>query len=1076
MTDSERRAAEADATVTTADPAPAEPAAPEPWTPERVLDWNRYYDVYVVATVLVLVFLGAAFPLSNPSIWPNLQAGRLIAQQGPFKLTHDPFSYTMYGQKWVNIPWLYQVVSGKLWDVAQNVSPRGGASLGATLLVLATCLARVLTAVFLLRLCSRGPGLWWAAVCVALAVGAVIRPLPLAPGDVAAVLGGVAGWGEVESATWSLPFLALELLLLHRASTRGSRAALFGLVPLMAVWANTDEGFLFGLLVLTLWTVGILVQGRLPGPGRRRPSVGAPEALAPGLWLGVLAGSWLVPVLNPSFFSIYSAAARPYLELLGRAAGPLTTDRLSYFGTESRAYFDRIHGGEGTGASRLYIAYYILLVAAGVLSFVLNRARFSLPRFLVFVLASAMFAALVPFGSLFAVVLAAFLLLNGQEWYQGVFGTEGHVGAGWQFWSVGGRAVTLLALTAMIVKGLTGFGTTPRELNFGFGVVMDDFAFEAADYLALAPVQGNILNLTLATGDALIWRAWPKNTDRKTFVDGRDRLFPASLRTDLETIKRGLARSEPDVWRPLLDRYNPPITTVMVPMSEPRIHDAMAASKDWIPYYDDGLVALFGRADAGEKDLAYFRDNRLDAARLAFQAGHVVQSSTEVPTLSAGLYDRIFRNRFSKSVQPHALAAERWLMGSGLETGPDVARCLMAIGEARTALAREPNDTYAWRRLADAYQLLHHQELEILRSAGAAVMPDFYRNLRLSQQAMALSFAIETTPPPQTADERRGLGQLHGTLAGLYESANMFDLASEHFQEASRLLGADFSPEFRPHLEQLQAQVEAVRERLVQSEASPQSNPLVRADYARQQGMPGLAIEQLEQAESYGIDPRAAKARLLDLYLQTGRPDLAIRPGGAMGSLGEGDVEDPDLATGAGTASYRQGILYGLIGAYDVALTLLGNRAIPQVRSAQADSALEATRGFLRGMVTEAREGLLSMAPEVETQAAWEVQLGLLLLEDGKPKEAAARFTTALTLAPDLALRPLLEHYLTQIGEPVPSRSATAEGANKAPAPAPANTAEPTTSPTSSGAAPEALPGNVFAPATPAPTAEAPKP
>src|SRR5262249_34675315 len=90
----------------------AEPA-PEPWTAERVIEWNRYYDLYVAAASLLLVFLVATHKLANSSIWPLVQAGRKTLQEGMPILT-DPFAYTNVGRAWVNVPWLYEVVAAAL--------------------------------------------------------------------------------------------------------------------------------------------------------------------------------------------------------------------------------------------------------------------------------------------------------------------------------------------------------------------------------------------------------------------------------------------------------------------------------------------------------------------------------------------------------------------------------------------------------------------------------------------------------------------------------------------------------------------------------------------------------------------------------------------------------------------------------------------------------------------------------------------------------------------------------------------------------------------------------------------------
>src|SRR4051794_449953 len=93
--------------TTTDEPAEPPPPEPEPWTPARVVEWNAYYDIYVVLGVLLLAFIASANRISHSSIWWQLQAGRLMSARGG-PLTTDPFSYTEGGRRWVNVPWLFE--------------------------------------------------------------------------------------------------------------------------------------------------------------------------------------------------------------------------------------------------------------------------------------------------------------------------------------------------------------------------------------------------------------------------------------------------------------------------------------------------------------------------------------------------------------------------------------------------------------------------------------------------------------------------------------------------------------------------------------------------------------------------------------------------------------------------------------------------------------------------------------------------------------------------------------------------------------------------------------------------------
>src|SRR3954466_5702059 len=92
-------------------PAAEAAPAPEPWTPRRVFEWNSYYDLYVAGFVVLLAFLGSANRIQpiNSGIWSLLQAGRQTVTSGAPVVT-DSITLAGQGKRWVNIPWLFEVV------------------------------------------------------------------------------------------------------------------------------------------------------------------------------------------------------------------------------------------------------------------------------------------------------------------------------------------------------------------------------------------------------------------------------------------------------------------------------------------------------------------------------------------------------------------------------------------------------------------------------------------------------------------------------------------------------------------------------------------------------------------------------------------------------------------------------------------------------------------------------------------------------------------------------------------------------------------------------------------------------
>ncbi|GAC1463561.1 MAG: hypothetical protein NVSMB9_01190 [Isosphaeraceae bacterium] len=992
----------------------AEEPEPQPWTEERVTEWNAYYDLYVLFGVLLLTFIASTNKITHSAIWSHLQTGRVIAGRFAPVLT-DLFSYTQTGQRWINISWLFDWSHALLYKVGFDLAPidpsnpvasaAKGEQFGAGGLVILSALMRMLTALLLLTIRREGPGRWWSGICVALALGAM-----LSPGGV--VLGGIAGPGIVGPTTWGIFFLALEIWLIHRAVLFGRRQSLYGLIPLFVLWANVDATFFYGLMVLLTTAVGRLK----PGDGD------ATFAPAPRFFLGIFAACVLACVVNPSTVWIYRAAISPLISLFGGAKEVSTFDQLSYFGPGIR---QSMQAGEGW---RLLLGYYLIFVAVGIGSFVLNRKRFNLSRFLSFALAAVLWGTMIRFGPEFAVVFAVTLALNGQEWYLDRFGAEGRLGMGWSIWSVGGRAVTIVLVFACVAKALTSWGMTPGEPRFGLGFEPSEFAFEAADYLKGAPIKGNVLNTLMGQGDALIWRAYPA---RRTYVDSRQNLFPASLLSEHEATRRALKNDDVEAWKPLLDLHD--ISVVLLnPSSSPQTYSTLSQSPNWLPFYDDGNAVMFGRLDASAADVAYFESHRLDPDLLAYKRTRPIPSADRPPS-PVDWMDTVFQTRAMARPQPHTDTARRWLSRTDFDAGapglPEPARCLLAIGEARIALASRPDDPAAFRVLATAYKGLMLQEQALM--AGLKLTPEYAAQIsrinpqpnllmtRFRQRATALNYAIQTTPPPKTLQERRELQVLNLDLFQLWISVNYLDLARDRLQAVLDNKGGLEFPEnvrveMTKNLAQLDDQVKQIQTQMSELTVEQQYGPLQLASFAISQGAPGLAIAELKEADQTGSSPTLVKPRLLDLYCDTGQPEKAVE------MLSTGSVEDPAFGSEPGVSPMRQGRTYFQMGSNADAAVLWENYAIPRLRSYRAMRALGATQNLLKGEGVTATSAFLEIPEKIKLQASWEFEVGLCRLEGGSPKLAADHFTEALTLVPRLNVRPIIAYYLEKMGKPVP--------------------------------------------------------
>ncbi len=1037
------------ATEPEAPPAPE----PEPWTPERATEWNAYYDRYVIGAVLLLVLVVSCNYVSDPTVFFHLRAGRVIAENsGP--VTTDPFSYTEPGQTWVDVPWLFQWAQSSIYnaiyaavpvdptDPTANRDRADRIAIGG--LGFLDALVRLATAWILLKIRHRGPGAWWSALCVAMALGTFYDPITgIAPGGLATVPGIGSQGTSVTPAAWGRLFLALELLIVFRSLGQGRSAWLWGLVPLFVLWANCDPSFLTGLIILAAIAIGHILDGgtldwsEATDPDAKKASEPPPgvPTMRPMMVLGLCA---LACLANPWTFRVYGVAAGPFLRLF-RSSGELQlVETLSFFSGTIKQQLEKL-GGESASIWTFVVAFYLLVVATGLGSFLINSARFSWRRFLAFAAVSALWGCMIRYSAEFAIVTAATAALNGQEWYQARFGTRGRLGTGWALWSTGGRIVTLLLIFAMVGVAITGQRVYKAGVHFGLGYNADEFPVEAADFLERQnEITGNIFNTSMDQGDLLLWKAYPK---RKVFIDHRTDFFPASLRTEWNEIQGAIRDDNVEVWRPFLDRYK--ISAIMIePTRSPRTYGNLFSSPNWVPFYDDGRIVMFGRHDAPKSDLAVFEANRLEPSRI-YHASRQLSSADAAPPTPSNWMDDVFQNRLLDRSSPRIAAARRWLVGGQVTSPapgagqpafrpiPEPARCLLAIQEARIALAGNPDDPNAYRILSEAYRMLTQQEGALIagialtpenaqRIATLSISPDRLVN-RFRQRITALNYAIQTTPTPTTPEGRDELFDQNMQLHELYLAAGFRDLARDRLGIALELNPTeDHVPKearlaLQNQFNQLDEYVKKVERQMDDFSLEQQPRADALANYARQQGAIGLAINKLADAETSGDMTALVKPQLVDLYCDTGQPEKA------MDLFVAGAIGDPNLGAEPGMAIYRQGLVYYLLGNYLSTASLWGDRAIRQLQMSRAASVIGAGRSLYRGQGLAAVNGFLSIPGNLGLQASWEYELGLCELEAGRPEEAARHLANALNLEPDMTNRPIAAYYLEKLGKPVPA-------------------------------------------------------
>jgi hypothetical protein len=252
------------------------------------------------ALIVALALLTAAVALClnrdlNGDLYLLLFSGRYVAHHGP--VGSDPFPTIRHGEVWLNQQWLSEV---GFYGAERIVGTVGITVLYALLL----------------------------GAALALLLIAIRRKGTVAMIAVAALyVAGILAIIHPRAAVFTLLLFALCVLAIlarwgPQARARGPTwpVALIGLPALFALWANLHGGFIAGLLLVGLVSVGLAVDRRrgLPGP----PGV-AILLLAGGGALGALATTFATP-LGPDIWSYVASFRNRALELASTEWEPVT--------------------------------------------------------------------------------------------------------------------------------------------------------------------------------------------------------------------------------------------------------------------------------------------------------------------------------------------------------------------------------------------------------------------------------------------------------------------------------------------------------------------------------------------------------------------------------------------------------------------------------------------------------------------------------------------------------------------------------------------------------------------------------
>ncbi len=248
----------------------------------------------------------------------------------------------------------------------------------------------------------------------------------------------------------------------------------------------------------------------------------------------------------------------------------------------------------------------------------------------------------------------------------------------------------------------------------------------------------------------------------------------------------------------------------------------------------------------------------------------------------------------------------RWLAQH--DHGPP-ASALLAVRAARRAVQASPDDAIAYLLLGQAYLCLMRDTVELTSLATAPTVAA----VRAAQVAGALNQALRLQP---------GLLAAHAALAAFYQEAGQLDLARQHLRAQLAILRAivprpDAAEAFAQRVTRLEENerqlTDVVNDRTLLVQArSFQQDAVQQAQFARDQGLPALALETLRRADRATLG-RAGTFLKVQLALLAGQAHEVRDEFAALAAAADGADADaavaPDLAWLRHSARRRKALI-----------------------------------------------------------------------------------------------------------------------------------------------------------------------
>src|SRR6185503_16677384 len=436
----------------------------------------------VIFIVLVVIFVTALQPITDPDFWWHLKTGEYIVQNHGIPHT-DVFSNTRLGSEWITHEWLSEVVMYGVFRVAGF----------AGLIVFFAILVTASFWVVYMRFRSRVGHPFVAAF--ALLLGAAATTLV---------------WGA-RPQIFTLLLASIFLYILDNYYSRKSDKAIWLLVPLMVLWVNLHAGWVLGLVLIALTLFGVLLDVLFGTESRATLRERAPALL------GVLVACSAAICVNPSTIQMYLY--------------PLKTVR-------AKVFMRYVEEWKSPDFHQPHFQAVLILLLATFFFLAISNKRERPGRLLLLVATSfAMlrFGRNVPFFSLVATPLLAEHLwewVKGQPWASRLAAsTETNAPKP----SIPQIAMnSLIVVVALIFCGIAAQRAAAKQPL----IEEQHFPKGAVDYMQVHRLPQPIFN-EYAWGGYLIWRLYP---DYPVFIDGRADVFGEGLVEQFIEVNNGKPR------------------------------------------------------------------------------------------------------------------------------------------------------------------------------------------------------------------------------------------------------------------------------------------------------------------------------------------------------------------------------------------------------------------------------------------------------------------------------------------------------------------------------------------------------